>query len=109
MHRVDLAVGPSSLRTIQLDLSVGTTADIEGEDHKDEFVFGGKSGYGVMKKETGEWRYIKKMWEGEKDVATKEHRMRSNDGAVSKSGSFFVGTMNDPEVTGPPGPEGMAD
>lgn len=103
MHTVDLNVGPSSLRTIDLPISVGTTANIEGNE--EEFVFGGKSGYGIMNKKTGEWRYIKKMWENEEAQDDKEHRMRSNDGAVDSQGRFYVGTMNDPLVH-EPSPEG---
>jgi sugar lactone lactonase YvrE len=105
MHTVNLDQGPSSHKTIDLPFSIGTTADIEGND--DEFVFGGKSGFGIANKQTGDVRYIKRVWESEEAQADKEHRMRSNDGAVDSEGRFYVGTMNDPAVT-PPGPEGNA-
>jgi len=104
MHTVNLDEGPSSHKTIDLPFSIGTTADIEGNN--DEFVFGGKLGYGIMNKKTGDVRYIKKMWEAQEAQQGKEHRMRSNDGAVDAKGRFFVGTMNDPLVTDP-SPEGM--
>ena len=60
LFSVNLDEGPSSLKTFDLPISVGTTANIEGND--EEFIFGGKSGYGIMNKKTAEWRYIKKMW-----------------------------------------------
>ncbi|KAL1305220.1 hypothetical protein AAFC00_002138 [Neodothiora populina] len=104
MHTVDLNIGPSSHKVFDLPISVGTTANIEGND--DEFVFGGKSGYGIMNKKTAEWRYIKKMWDTEEVQQNKEHRMRSNDGAVDSQGRYFVGTMNDPLIH-EPSPEGV--
>lgn len=100
--------GPSSLQTWDLDFNIGTTADIE--DTEKEFVFGGKYGYGIMNRETGESRWIRKFWNDEERKPdgggkpgkgeTREIRMRSNDGAVDAAGRFFVGAMNDPVVTG---------
>lgn len=104
LYTVDLNDGPSSLKTFDLPFSVGTTANIAG--NKEEFIFGGKSGYGIMNKKTGDVRYIKKMWTTEEVQEGKDHRMRSNDGAVDVEGRYFVGTMNDPLVK-EPGPEGM--
>ncbi|KAI7217136.1 hypothetical protein KC333_g4414 [Hortaea werneckii] len=99
--------GPSSLQTRDLDFNIGTTADIEGTET--EFVFGGKYGYGIMNRETGESRWIRKFWHDEERKPdgggkpgkgeTREIRMRSNDGAVDAAGRFFVGAMNDPVVT----------
>ena len=42
LHLIKLSEGPSSHRQIDLEQSIGTTADIEGNE--DEFVFGGKYG-----------------------------------------------------------------
>jgi sugar lactone lactonase YvrE len=102
----DLTKGESLLEEHQLDFSIGITADIEGND--DEFVFGGKLGYGIFTRKTGETRWIKKFWSDEERKEdgggkpgvgkTREERMRSNDGAVDPKGRFFVGTMNDPLV-----------
>jgi len=97
IHTVDLSKGPSSHKATKLDISVGTTADIEGND--DEFVFGGKYGYGIMHKKTFEYRWIAKYWNEDEVKNGKDHRMRGNDGAVDKKGRYFVGTMNDPLVT----------
>lgn len=104
IHTVDLRQGPSSHKRIELPISIGTTANIEGND--DEFVFGGKAGYGIMDKKTAEWRYIKKMWTEEEAKSGLERRMRSNDGAVDAQGRFWVGTMNDPTVVDEPIAEG---
>ncbi|KAK4554999.1 rRNA-processing protein cgr1 [Recurvomyces mirabilis] len=106
LHFVELAKGPSSHKQWDLDFSIGTTADIEGNDK--EFIFGGKYGYGIMNRETGESRQIVPMWDDEERKedgggkpgvgATREVRMRSNDGAVDKEGRYWVGAMNDPSV-----------
>lgn len=108
IHFIDLNRGPSSHKQFDLDFNVGTTADIEGNN--EEFVFGGKFGYGLMNRETGESRWLQNMWNDEerKDDAggkpgagkNREERMRSNDGAVDVKGRFFVGTMNDPALVG---------
>ena len=101
VHTVKLSEGPSSHQEVDLELSIGTTADIEGNDK--EFVFGGKLGYGIMHKDSGKVRWIKKMWNdserrddgGGKPGAgrNKEERMRSNDGAVDAMGRYWVGAM----------------
>lgn len=44
LHTVDLSAGPSSHKQWDLEYSIGTTADIQGND--EEFIFAGKSGYG---------------------------------------------------------------
>jgi sugar lactone lactonase YvrE len=97
---VDLNVGPSSHKVVKkMDISMGTTADIEGNDK--EFVFGGKYGYGICNKETGEYRWIKKVWSEEEVKDGKPERMRGNDGAVDSKGRYWVGFMNDPMVKDP--------
>lgn len=88
LYFVDLNAGPSSLKRLDLDYSISTTADIEGNDH--EFIFGGKYGYGIFDRRSGKSRWIKKMWSdderkedggGKPGVGkTREERMRSNDG-----------------------------
>ncbi|CZT16994.1 related to gluconolactonase [Ramularia collo-cygni] len=99
VHYVNLDT--SSHKEWSLMYNIGITADIEGND--DEFLFGGKLGYGLFNRSTGEHRIIKNFWTDEKDPETKEHRCRSNDGSVDSKGRFFVGTMNDqatvPEFT----------
>lgn len=97
IHTVDLDQGVSSHKVTQLSIAVTTTANIKG--NKDEFVFGGKAGYGIMNKRTHEWRYIKKFWSEQEINDGKEKNQRSNDGSVDKQGRYLVGTMNDPTVT----------
>ncbi|KAM0717292.1 hypothetical protein Q7P37_007144 [Cladosporium fusiforme] len=103
---VSVADGQPTLREHQLEYSIGTTADIEGND--DEIIFGGKLGYGIFTRSTAEVRWIKKFWTDEERKEdgggkpgvgrTREERMRSNDGAVDAQGRYFVGSMNDPTV-----------
>jgi len=108
VHFVDLTKGPTSHKQLDLGFSIGTTANIER--NKDEFIFGGKLGYGIMNRETGESKWIKMVWTDEERKPdgggkpgvgkNKEERMRSNDGAVDALGRYFVGNMNDQELVG---------
>jgi sugar lactone lactonase YvrE len=91
LHTVDLGVGPSSLRTLQLDMPVGVTADIEGVDSSRKILVGGKSGVSVLDRETGKYELLKKYYDSEEET----ERMRSNDGAVDPMGRFWVATIND--------------
>ncbi|QDS68620.1 hypothetical protein FKW77_001357 [Venturia effusa] len=101
VHVVDLNKGASSHVEVPLDISVGTTADLEGEQASSKFAFGGKHGYGIFDRQTGSYHYIKRYWEGESDQAEKEKTMRGNDGGVDSHGRFWVGTMCDPMVKSP--------
>lgn len=93
MYFVDLNDGPSSLRKHQLDFSVSTTADIRG--NSEEFIFGGKLGYGLYQRSTGTTRWLRRMWNDEERMSdgggkpgkgdTHEQRMRSNDGMFEES------------------------
>ncbi|KAK3217419.1 hypothetical protein GRF29_1g3011553 [Pseudopithomyces chartarum] len=85
LHHVSLAQGPSSHKIVkQNDICITVTADIEGNDK--EFIFGGKYGYGVCNRETGEYRWIKKVWNEEEVKAGKLEKFRGNDGAVDSGG-----------------------
>lgn len=76
---------------------VRCTADIEGNDK--EFVFGGKYGFGICNKETGEYRWVKKVWSESEISANKHENFRGNDGAVDSQGRFWSGWMFDPMVS----------
>ncbi len=101
LHTINLSQGPSSHKQFDLDFSIATTADIEGND--DEFIFGGKLGYGLFHRETGDVYWLRRMWSdaerrddggGKLGVGrNREERMRSNDGAVDSMGRYWVGTM----------------
>ena len=99
LHFLDLSKGPSSHRVKEVDISIGHTAEIEGDD--EHFVFGGKHGFGKMNRETAEYQMIKKYWEDDQDREDKEKKFRGNDGAVDARGRYWVGTMRDPLVNDP--------
>lgn len=93
LHTVDIAKGPASLKTLQFDMPLGVTADIEGVDPAKKILVGGKSGVYILDRETGKLELLKRFWDGEAPEG--DDRMRSNDGAVDPQGRFWVGTMND--------------
>lgn len=72
------------------------TANIEGNDQ--DFIFGGKYGYGVCNRTTGAYRWIARVWSPEETAAGKPDKYRGNDGAVDSAGRFWVGFMFDPLV-----------
>lgn len=91
LHTVDLGVGPKSLKTLQFDMPVGVTADIEGVDPSKKILIGGKSGVYILDRETEKCDLLKRFFDSEE----KDERIRSNDGAIDPQGRFWVGTMND--------------
>ena len=108
VHMIDPFQGPTSHKEFDLEFSIATTANIEGNDQ--EFIFGGKLGYGIMNKDTGEVHWIKKVWTDAERIddgggkpgfgRNREERMRGNDGAVDPMGRYYVGAMNDDAVVG---------
>jgi sugar lactone lactonase YvrE len=99
LHYVKMAEGPSSLKTIQLDVCPTVTANIDGVDPQDRIALGVKYGLAVLdvKKET--YELIQPFEEPANE------RMRSNDGGVDPLGRFWMGTMTDFGL-GPFKPEG---
>ncbi|KAH7393287.1 hypothetical protein BKA64DRAFT_644041 [Cadophora sp. MPI-SDFR-AT-0126] len=91
LHTVDLSIGPKSLKTLQFDMPVGVTADIESVDSRKKILIGGKSGVYILDRETGKYDLLKRFFDSEE----KDERLRSNDGAIDPQGRFWVGTMND--------------
>jgi len=98
LYIVDLSKGPSSLKSINTGMSIGVTADIEGED--DVILAGAKDGITRFNLKTAEHQHVAKFW-NETDGPDKAKTMRSNDGAADSKGRFWVGTMNDPKVKDP--------
>jgi len=91
LHTFNLAEGPSSLKTLDLGMPVGVTADIEGVDPAKKILVGGKSGIYILDRETGKSDLLKRFY----DTQERDERLRSNDGAVDPEGRFWIGTMND--------------
>ncbi|OKL56632.1 hypothetical protein UA08_08210 [Talaromyces atroroseus] len=94
---VDLNEGASSARKIEYDISFGVTANLQSET--DTFLFGGKHGIGIAKRDSSEYKYIQRFWNEAEIAKDYENIMRGNDGAVDSQGRFWVGAMNDPAVT----------
>lgn len=80
-----------ALHTLELDMPVGVTADIEGVDPSKKILVGGKHGVAVLDRETGKYELLKRFYDSE----TNDKRLRSNDGTVDAQGRFWIGTMND--------------
>ncbi|KAK3375140.1 hypothetical protein B0H63DRAFT_268390 [Podospora didyma] len=96
IHTVSLAEEGqpgSSLKTLQLDVPVTVTANVQGRDPQDSIVVGLKYGLALLDRKTGQYEYLNRFAHdgGEK----KDARIRSNDGAVDPHGRFWLGTMTD--------------
>ncbi|KAI8966825.1 regucalcin [Daldinia sp. FL1419] len=87
---VDPSSAPAGVETIQLDVPVTVTADIEGVDPRERILIGAKYGLAVLDRRTGTYEYVARF-DAEKD----NERLRSNDGAVDPHGRFWLGTMSD--------------
>lgn len=106
LYVIDLAVGPDSLKTVDFDIPVGVTFDIEGVDNQNKILIGGKTGIALLDRQSGKYEYIKRFFDwDESERSTKDDRLRSNDGNVDSKGRLWIGTMNDFHV-GPPQAEG---
>jgi sugar lactone lactonase YvrE len=91
LHTVNVAQEPMGLKTLQLDMPIGVTANIEGVNPQEKILIAGKSGIYILERRTGKVELLKKFY----DTEEKDERLRSNDGAVDPQGRFWVGTMND--------------
>ncbi|KAL5351686.1 rRNA-processing protein cgr1 [Pseudogymnoascus australis] len=103
LHVIDIAEGPSSLKTIDFDIPVGVTADIEGVDSKDKILIGGKAGIAILDRNTGKYEYIRRFYDDADEA--RDDRIRSNDGNVDSEGRMWIATMTDFHA-GPCKPEG---
>ncbi|KAJ4198275.1 SGL domain-containing protein [Fusarium falciforme] len=89
LHHLNVAEGPSSLRTTQLDVCPTVTANIAGVDPQDRIALGLKYGLAVLDVKKGTWELIQPFNEPNNE------RLRSNDGGVDPHGRFWIGTMTD--------------
>lgn len=110
IHTVDLAAGPSSLHTLELDSTVSVTGDIEGVDASEKIVVGLKYGLAVLDRKTGQYEYLQRFSNSadlSKSSAPVDYeRIRGNDGAADPHGRFWLGSMTDFNL-GDFRPEGM--
>lgn len=96
LHTVDLAKGPDSLTTLQLDTPISVTADIRGVDPKDKILVGVKYGIAVLDRKTGEYEYVTRFGAAEgSNKGSDNERLRANDGAADPDGRFWLGNMTD--------------
>lgn len=65
----------------------------------DSFLFGGKHGIGIAKRDSSEYKYIQRFWNEAEIAKDYETLMRANDGVIDCQGRFWVGAMNDPAYT----------
>jgi hypothetical protein len=91
LHTVDLSKGPESLKTLQFDMPVTVTADIEGVGPSEKILVGGKNGIYMLDRVAEKWELLKRFYDTEEE----DERLRSNDGAIDPQGRFWIGTMND--------------
>ena len=71
LHIVDIARGPSSLKTVDTGMSIGVTADIENED--EVILAGAKDGITRFNTKTSQHQHVAKFW-NEKDGRDKEKK-----------------------------------
>ena len=90
IHTVSLSEGPDSVKTVQLDVPVTVTADVEGVDPREKILVGLKYGIALLDRATGRYKYLTKFAASDDNA-----RLRSNDGAVDPHGRFWLGTMTD--------------
>ncbi|KAK3357411.1 hypothetical protein B0T25DRAFT_157309 [Lasiosphaeria hispida] len=102
VHTVSLSDGPDSLQTVQLDVPVTVTANVDGINPQDNILIGIKYGIALLDRKTGQYEYLAKFADGDDDSSA---RIRSNDGAADPHGRLWLGTMTDFGV-GPFEPEG---
>lgn len=106
LYTVDLSKGASSMTKTDTKVSMSTTANIKG--NRDELIFAGKNGYGIMNKTTQTTRMLKQYWGDDEVSQRREQRLTSNDGLVDPAGRYIVGTMNDRQMFKEPMAEGQA-
>lgn len=92
VHTVSLTEGPDSVKTIELDVPVTVTADVEGYDPQDKILIGVKYGIALLDRKSGKYDYVVKFAAADGEA---NERLRSNDGAADPHGRFWLGAMTD--------------
>lgn len=93
IHTVSLTNGPESLKTIQLDVPVSVTADVDGLDPTKSILVGLKHGIALLDRQSQTYEYVSRFDTGSTEAASE--RIRANDGAVDPQGRFWLGSMTD--------------
>jgi sugar lactone lactonase YvrE len=90
LHYIPLTnPSPSALETLQFDVRVTVTSDIQGVDPRERILIGVKNGIAVLNRKTGQIEDVASFSE------TRNERVRSNDGASDPHGRFWLGSMTD--------------
>ncbi|KFA70026.1 hypothetical protein S40285_02030 [Stachybotrys chlorohalonatus IBT 40285] len=89
LHTVSVTEGQSSLKSLEFDVAVTVTCDIEGVDPQDRILIGLKHGLALLDRKTGNYDIIAEFKQ------PRDERLRSNDGAADPLGNFWLGTMSD--------------
>lgn len=92
IHTVSLTEGPDSLKTVELDVPVTVTADVEGYDPQEKILIGAKYGIALLDRKTGKYEYVTRF---SPSAGQDVERLRSNDGNVDPHGRFWMGSMTD--------------
>lgn len=95
VHTVSLTQGPESVQTIQLDVPVAVTADVQGDDPQDTILLGVKYGIALLNRKTGSYEYLARFASVDGADGQDNDRLRSNDGAVDPHGRLWLGSMTD--------------
>ncbi|KAK3313834.1 hypothetical protein B0H66DRAFT_363354 [Apodospora peruviana] len=91
IHTVSLSDTDKKVETLQLDVPVTVTANVEGLDPREKLLVGVKFGLALLDRKTGAYEYISRF----SDETGEGERTRSNDGEVDPHGRFWIGTMTD--------------
>ncbi|KAK2777379.1 hypothetical protein FQN53_002254 [Emmonsiellopsis sp. PD_33] len=94
LHILDLAEGPKSLKSFDMGVPLGVTANIDaGNGSDDSIIVAAKHGYATVDRQTGKLDYIHRIFTDENG-----EKVRFNDGAVDSRGRFWAGSMTDLKV-----------
>lgn len=94
LHTIDLSEPSNAVKTLQFDVPVSFTANIEGVDPTEKIIVGGKKGVYVLNRKSGNLKVLKSFHDN-LDSEKRASRLRCNDGAVDPQGRLWFGTQTD--------------
>ena len=71
---IDLAKGPESLLTVDTNMPVSVTADLEDENPDENILVAAEDGVTKFNLQTGEHNYVAKYWTGHPEIQDKTRR-----------------------------------